>query len=185
MFLQCFPSKTPKFARFSAYSRSKNTGFCSVFKAPASKNLQFPDLPKPLKTPLFTLFSSIFACANAAGQLKHIYKNHSKTLFFFQCFYIFFRQKHYNLHVFRQLVGPKHWFLQCFRCSGIQKPFKILLFTVFFHLCPFFHCRKPTKMTQNSISIPSYAQTPKNRRKNTQTPPIPGLGAKSFLPPPS
>ena len=53
------------------------------------KNIQFPDLLKPLKTPLFTLFSSIFPCANAAGQLKHIYKKTFKNIVLFQCFYIF------------------------------------------------------------------------------------------------
>ena len=44
-------------------------------------------------------------------------------------FYNVFRQKHRNLHVFRHTVGPKHCFLQCFQCSGIQTPFKISLFT--------------------------------------------------------
>ena len=29
-------------------------------------------------------------------------------------------------------VSPKHLFLQCFQCSGIQKPCKILLCTMFF-----------------------------------------------------
>ena len=128
--------------------------FLQCFQGSGIKKVQCRDLPKPLKTPLFPLFSSIFPCANAAGQLKHIYKK-SFTNFFFQCFYIFFRQKRHNFHVFRLKVGPKHWFLQCFQCSGIQKPFKISLFTVFFHFCPFFPCRKPTKMTQNSVSIPS------------------------------
>ena len=117
-------------------------------------------------------------------------KNPSKTLFF-SVFLHFFRQERRNLHVFRLRVGPKHWFLQCFQCSGIQKPFKISIFTVFFHFCPSFPCRKPTKMTQNSVSMASSAQTHKNRRKNAQTPPIRGLGAKSrsrceivFTPPP-
>ena len=58
-------------------------------------------------------------------------KNDSKTLSFSQCFYNVFRQKHRNLHVFRHKVGPNHWFVQCFQCSGIQKPFKISLFSVF------------------------------------------------------
>ena len=40
-------------------------------------------------------------------------------------------------------------------------------------------------MTQNSISIPSCAQTPKNPRKMSKTPPNSGLGAKPFLPPPA
>ena len=91
---------------------------------------QLPYLPKPLKTPLFTLFSSIFPCSNAAGQLKHIYKKPSKTLFFtvfLHSFYNVFRQKHRNLHVFRHTVGPKHSLLQCFQCSGIQKLFKSLI----------------------------------------------------------
>ena len=39
-------------------------------------------------------------------------------------------------------------------------------------------------MTQNSISIPSCAQIPKNPRKKSKTPPGAGLGAKSFLGPP-
>ena len=39
-------------------------------------------------------------------------------------------------------------------------------------------------MTQNSISIPSCAQIPKNPRKKSKTPPGAGLGAKSSLGPP-
>ena len=54
----------------------------------------------------------------------------------------------------------------------------------FFHFWPFFPCRKATKMTQNSISIPSCAQIPKNPRKKSKTPPGAGLGAKSSLGPP-
>ena len=60
----------------------------------------------------------------------------------------------------------------------------LAMYNVFFHFWPFFHCRKATKMTQNSISIPSCAQTPKNPRKMSKTPPYSGLGAKPFLGPP-
>ena len=60
----------------------------------------------------------------------------------------------------------------------------LAMHNVFFHFWPFFHCRKATKMTQNSISIPSCAQTPKNPRKMSKTPPYSGLGAKPFLGPP-
>ena len=165
------------------------------------------------------------------GQLKHIYKKSGKNICF-QCFYNVFRRKHRNLRGFRHKVGPKQWFLQCFRGSGIKKrsmPWSpqtlenTAIYTVFFNfsmcqcrwptqtyiqkivqkhcyifsvknaviytffglksvqntgfcsvfnalasknhskyrylqcffLCPFFHCRKPTKITQNSISIPS------------------------------
>ena len=58
------------------------------------------------------------------------------------------------------------------------------MYNVFFHFWPFFPCRKATKMTQNSISIPSCAQIPKNPRKKSKTPPGAGLGAKSSLGPP-
>ena len=61
----------------------------------------------------------------------------------------------------------------------------LAMYNVFFHFWPFFHCRKATKMTQNSISIPSCAQTPKNPRKMSKTPPYSGLGAKPFLAPPA
>ena len=124
----CSVENTVIYAVFSIKS-VQNSGFCSVFKALASKKIKCRDLPKPLKTPLFTLFSSIFPCANAAGQLKHMYKKSvQKHCFFFQCFYNMFRRKHRNLRGFRHKVGPKQWFLQCFQCSGNQKPFKISLF---------------------------------------------------------
>ena len=134
----CSVENTVIYAVFGIKS-VQNSGFCSVFKALASTKVQCRDLPKPLKTPLFTLFSSIFPCANAAGQLKHIYKKSFKNVVAFSVFLHFFSVKNVrNLHVFWLKVGPKHWFLQCFQCSGIQKPFKISLFTVFFHFCPFF-----------------------------------------------
>ena len=120
MFLQCFPSK------------HGNLHICRHKTVPKHNFLQcfqFPCLPKPLKTPLFTLSSSICPCSNAAGQLKHIYKKSFKNIVVYSVFKVF-RQKHRNLHVFRHKVGPKHWFLQCFQC--IQRPFKISLFTVFF-----------------------------------------------------
>ena len=177
--------------------------------------LPIPLSPQPLKIPLFTVFSSIFPCANAGSQLQHIYKKSFQNIVFDSVFpmfpvkqtviYTFFATKavnpsktllltvfcnvssqaYGNLHVFCYNVSPKHLFLQCFQCSGIQKPCKILLCTMFFHFWPFFHCRKATKMTQNSISIPSCAQTPKNPRKMSKTPPYSGLGAKPFLAPPA
>ena len=163
----------------------QNSGFRSVFKALALKKNQCRDLPKPLKTPLFTLFSSNFPCANAAGQLKHIYKKSFKNIVFFSSVFTFFPSKRRNLHVFRLKVGPKQWFLQCFQCSGIQKPFKISLFTVFFHFCPFFPCRKPTRMTQNSVSIrPLKLRHPKIVEKTAQTPPYTEVSVRNrFLSP--
>ena len=53
----------------------------------------------------------------------------------------------------------------------------LAMYNVFFIFGRFFHCRKATKMTQNSISIPSC--------EVSKTPPNSGLGAKPFLPPPT
>ena len=95
------------------------------------KNLQFPDLPKPRKTPLFTLFSSIFPCANAAGQLKHINEKSLKDIPFFSVFtffsvknaviYMFFGIKSVQntgfCSVFKALASKNHStyrYLQCF-----------------------------------------------------------------------
>ena len=72
-------------------------------------------------------------------------------------------------------------FCNVFNALASKNPAKSCYVQCFFHFWPFFHCRKATKMTQNSISIPSCAQTPKNLRKMSKTPPYSGLGAKSFL----
>ena len=57
----------------------------------------------------------------------------------------------------------------------------LAMYNVFFIFGRFFPCRKATKLTQNSVSIPSWAQTPKNPRKMSKTQPNSGLGAKPFL----
>ena len=154
VFTMCSVENTVIYAVFGIKS-VQNSGFCSVFKALASKKFNAVISPNPWKHRYLHCFLQFFhvpmPLANSNIYIQKIVQKHC----FFQCFYIFFRQKRRNLHVFRLKVGPKHWFLQCFQCSGIQKPFKISLFTVFFHFCPFFPCRKPTKMTQNSVSIPS------------------------------
>ena len=76
-------------------------------------------------------------------------------------------------------------FCSVFNALASKNPAKSCYVQCFFHFWPFFHCRKATKMTQNSISIPSCAQTPKNPRKMSRTPPYSGLGAKPFLAPPA
>ena len=76
MFLQCFPSK------------HGNLHICRHKAVPKHHFLQcfqFPCFPKPLKTPLFTLFSSIFRCANSRWPTQTYTKNPSKTFFFPTC----------------------------------------------------------------------------------------------------
>ena len=80
IFLQWFPSK------------HSNLHICrhkSVPKHHVLQCLQFPYFPKPLKIPLFTLFSSIFPCSNASGQFKHIYKKSFQNIVFHNVFTIF------------------------------------------------------------------------------------------------
>ena len=77
MFLQCFPSK------HGSLHMCRCKPFQSIIFSCFLQCVQFPYFPKPLKTPLFTLFSSIFPCSNAAGQLKHIYKKVLQTHCFF------------------------------------------------------------------------------------------------------
>ena len=65
---------------FVAIKRSKTS--CSTM-------LPIPLFPQPLKIPLFTVFSSIFPCANAGSQLQHIHKKSFQNIVFdsvFQCF---------------------------------------------------------------------------------------------------
>ena len=174
-FPQCFYNVFRRKHRNLRGFRPKVGPFCSVFNALASKNVQFRDLPKPLKTPLFTLFSSIFPCANAARQLKTYIQKiiQIQKHCFFSMFLHFFRQQRRNLHVFRLKVGPKHWFLQCFQCSGIQKPFKISLFIVFFHFCPFFPLpeadQNDPKFRFNGL-LSSDTQKSSKKRANTTLP---------------
>ena len=93
-------------------------------------------------------------------------------------------QAYGNLHVFCYNVSPNTCFCSVFNALASKNPANSCYVQCFFHFWPFFHCRKATKMTQNSISIPSCAQTPKNPRKMSKTPPYSGLGAKPFLGPP-
>ena len=73
MFLQWFPSKhgTLHFCRHKT-GRKHHVRQC----------LPIPLSPQPLKIPLFTVFSSIFPCANAGSQLQHIYKKSFQNHYF-------------------------------------------------------------------------------------------------------
>ena len=94
--------------------------------------------------------------------------------------------KHTVIYTFFAITSVQNTcFCSVFNALASKNPAKSCYVQCFFHFWPFFHCRKATKMTQNSISIPSCAQTPKNPRKMSKTPPYSGLGAKPFLGPPA
>ena len=98
-----------------------------------------------------------------------------------------FPVKHTVIYTFFAITSVQNTcfcFCSVFNALASKNPAKSCYVQCFFHFWLFFHCRKATKMTQNSISIPSCAQTPKNPRKMSETPPYSGLGAKPFLPPP-
>ena len=109
----------------------------------------------------------------------------SKTLIAFDSVFVMFPVKHTVIYTFFAITSVQHTcFCSVFNALASKNPAKSCYVQCFFHVWPFFHCRKVTKMTQNSISIPSCAQTPKNLRKMSETPPNSGLGAKPFLAPP-
>ena len=173
--------------------------------------LPIPLSPQPLKIPLFTVFSSIFPCSNAGSQLQHIYKKSLQNIVFDSVFpiqtdgnlhvfchegsksfqnialdsvFVMFPVKHTVIYTFFAITSVQNTcFCSVFNALASKNPAKSCYVQCFFHFWPFFHCRKATKMTQNSISIPSCAQTPKNPRKMSKTPPNSGLGAKPFLAP--
>ena len=178
--------------------------------------LPIPLSPQPLKIPLFTVFSSIFPCANSGSQLQHIYKKSFQNIVFdsvfpmfpvkqtviypffchkgsksfqniaFDSVFVMFPVKHTVIYTFFAITSVQNTcFCSVFNALASKNHAKSCYAQCFFHFWPFFHCRKATKMTQNSISIPSCAQTPKNPRKMSKTPPYSGLGAKPFLAPPS
>ena len=112
--------------------------FLQCFQGSGIKKVQCRDLPKPLKTPLFTLFSSIFPCANAAGQLKHIYKKSFKNIVFFSVF-TFFSVKNAVIYTFFGLKSVQNTgCCSVFNALASKKPFKISLFTVFFSFLSIF-----------------------------------------------
>ena len=146
MFLQWFPSKhgTLHFCRHQT-GRKHHVRQC----------IQFPYLPNRWKYRYLQCFLQFFHVPMPVANSNIYIRNPSKTLFltvFFPMFpvkqtviYTFFAikavnpsktlpssQAYGNLHVFCYNVSPKRLFLQSFQCSGIQKPCKILLCTMFF-----------------------------------------------------
>ena len=85
---------------------------------------QFPDLPKPLKIPLFTVFSSIFPCSNAGSQLQHIYKKSFQNIVFDSVFPMF---------------PVKHTVIYTFFCHKGSKSFQNIAFDSVFAMFPVKH----------------------------------------------
>ena len=118
------PLKIPLFRLFSSIFPCSNAG--SQLQHIYKKSFQnivfdsvFPMFPVK-QTVIYTFF-----CHKGSKSFQNIA---------FDSVFVMFPVKPHtvNLHVFCYNVSPKHLFLQCFQCSGIQKPCKILLYTMFF-----------------------------------------------------
>ena len=143
-----------------------------------------------IRNPSKTLFLTVFfqGFSQTDGNLHVFCHKGSKSFqsIAFDSVFVMFPVKHTVIYTFFAITSVQNTcFCSVFNALASKNPAKSCYVQCFFHFWPFFHCRKATKMTQNSISIPSCAQTPKNPRKMSKTPPNSGLGAKPFLAPPS
>ena len=124
------PLKIPLFTVFSSIFPCSNAGsqlqhICIYIYKKSFQNIVF-DCVFPMfpvkQTVIYTFF-----CHKGNKSFQNIAFDSV-----FVCFCNVSSQAYGNLHVFCYNVSPKHLFLQCFQCSGIQKPCKILLCTMFF-----------------------------------------------------
>ena len=157
MFLQWFPSKhgTLHFCRHKT-GRKHHVRQC--FQFPYLPNrwtyrylqcfLQFFHVPMPVansniyiykKSFQNIVFDSVFPMFPVKQTVIYTFfaiktSKSFQNIAFDSVFVMVSSQAYGNLHVFCYNVSPKHLFLQCFQCSGIQKPCKILLCTMFFFI---------------------------------------------------
>ena len=120
-------SKTLFFAVFLHFFRQKRRNlkvfrlkvgpkhwFLQCFQGFGIKKSSMPWSPQTLEnTAIYTVFFNFSMCQCRWPTQTYIQKIVQKHCFF-QCLYIFSRQKRRNLHVFRLKVGPKHWFFAVF-----------------------------------------------------------------------
>ena len=117
----------------------------------------FPMFPVKQQTVIYTFF-----CHKGSKSFQNIA---------FDSVFVMFPVKHTVIYTFFAITSVQNTcFCSVFNALASKNPAKSCYVQCFFHFWPFFHCRKATKMTQNSISIPSCAQTPKNPRKMSKTP---------------
>ena len=144
MFLQWFPSK-----HVNAYICRHKT----VPKHHVLKCFQFPCLPKPLKIPLFAVFSSIFPCPNAGGQVKHVYKKSFQNFVFHSAFTLFpVKNMVINTYTFFARKSVQDTAFAVFSMLWLSKPFQNIDIYIFFSVLVAFPL---PEAYQNDLSIPS------------------------------
>ena len=170
------PLKIPLFTVFSSIFPCFNAGsqLQHIYKK-SFQNIVFDSV-----FPMFPVKQTVidmFFCHKGSKSFQNIA---------FDSVFVMFPVKHTVIYTFFAITSIQNTcFCSVFNALASKNPAKSCYVQCSFHFLPFFHCRKATKMTQNSISIPSCAQTPKNPRKMSKTPPYSGLGAKPFLGPPT
>ena len=80
-----------------------------------------------------------------------------------------FPVKHTVIYTFFAITSVQNTcFCSVFNALASKNPAKSCYVQCFFHFWPFFHCRKATKMTQNSISIPLLRSDTQKSSKNVE-----------------
>ena len=153
------PLKIPLFTVFSSIFPCSNAG--SQLQHIYNKSFQN------------IVFDSVFS--NVSSQTDgnlHVFCHKGSKSFqniAFDSVFVMFPVKHTVIYTFFAITSVQNTcFCSVFNALASKNPAKSCYVQFFFHFWPFFHCRKATKMTQNSISIPSCAQTPKKSSKNVE-----------------
>ena len=175
MFLQWFPSNYT----FVAIKPVENIMFDN-----ASNSLISPTVEN---TAIYSVFFN-FSMFQCRSQLQYIYKKSLQNIVFdsvfpiqtdgnlhvfchkgsksfqniaFDSVFVMLPVKQTVIYTFFAITSVQNTcFCSVLNALASKNPAKSCYVPCFFHFWPFFHCRKATKMTQNSISIPSCAQTP-------------------------
>ena len=136
--------------------------FQNIFFYNVSICFPFPCLPKPLKTPLFTLFSSIFP---GAGQLKHMYKKSFKNIVFTVSIYRVFKMFSVKNTVIFTFFGIKSvqntGFCSVFNALASKNLSKYRYLQCFFIFVRFFIAGSPPKWPKIPFQYPLKLRHPK------------------------
>ena len=186
----CFSVKNTVICTFFGIKSVPNTGFCSVFKALASKKLSLPWSPQTLEnTAIYTVFFNFFHVPMPLANSNIYTKNPSKTFFcsVFTCFsvkntviYTFFSLKSVQdtgfCSAFNALASKNHSKYRYLHCFFMSVRFSLAGSRPKWPKIPF---QWPLKLRHPKIVA-------KTRRHHQYEVSVrnPGLGAKSFLGPP-
>ena len=127
--------------------------------------LPIPLSPQPLKILLFTVFSSIFPCANAGSQLQHIYKKSFQNIAFDSVF-VMFPVKHTVIYTFFAITSVQTLVFAVFSMLWHPKTLQNLaMYNVFFIFGRFSIAGKLPKWPKIPFQYPLALRHPKILKK--------------------